>query len=50
MIKSGLSVTAKYNRCLAFTLPSGQVIEVKVIGDKVAAVAQAKALLAALTQ
>lgn len=49
MLKNGLNITAKYNRCLAFTLPSGKVIEVKVLGEKPQAAADAKELFVALT-
>jgi len=45
MIKN---VTAKYNRCLAFTLADGTVVEVKVLGEKADAAVAAKKLLADL--
>jgi hypothetical protein len=43
--------TAKltYNRCVSFTLPSGTVVTLKMLGDKAQANADAKALIAALT-
>jgi len=50
MMKNGLSVATKYNRCLEFTMPSGEKIEVKVLGEKPAAAANAKRLLDALTK
>lgn len=46
MIKS---VTSKYNRCLAFTLADGTVVEVKVLGEKAEAAVLAKRLLADLS-
>jgi hypothetical protein len=48
-MKNGLNVTAKWGRCLSFTLPTGEVIDVKVIGEKDAAKANAAKLLAALS-
>ena len=50
MMKNEVTVTPKFNRCLAFTLPSGTVVQVKVLGDKVQAALDAKLLLAALSQ
>lgn len=49
MMKNGLNVASKWGRCLSFTLPSGEVIDVKVIGEKDAAKVAASKLLAALT-
>jgi hypothetical protein len=46
---SGTKVTTKWGRCLSFTLPSGEVIDVKVLGEKDAAKAASAKLLAALT-
>ena len=45
---NGTKVTTKYNRCLSFTLPNGKTVDVKVLGDKAAAAADAKLLLATL--
>jgi hypothetical protein len=44
-----IKVAAKFNRCVVFTLPSGQVIEVKVLGEKADAALASKALVAAFT-
>lgn len=41
-------VTTLYNRCLAITLADGSTVNVKVMGDKVAAKADAAKLLAVL--
>ena len=46
MIKS---VATLYSRCLAITLAVGSTVNVKVMGDKVAAKADAAKLLAALS-
>jgi hypothetical protein len=43
-----IKVVSKFNRCLSFTLPSGEVIDVKVLGEKADAALAAKKLLAAL--
>ena len=43
-----IKVVSKFNRCLSFTLPSGEVIDVKVLGEKVDAAKAAKTLLTAL--
>lgn len=43
-----VAVTKKYNRCLSFTLPTGEVIECKVIGEKDAAAVSSTRLLQAL--
>lgn len=48
MMKNEVNVASKYNRCLAFTLSGGKVIEVKVLGDKLVAATDAKLLLTAL--
>lgn len=42
-------VAIKFNRCVEFTLPSGQVIVCKVLGEKPVAAADAKTLVAALS-
>lgn len=41
--------TAKFNRCIEFTLTDGSTVTVKVLGDKIAAGHAAKLLLNALT-
>lgn len=46
---NGTRIALKWNRCLEVTLPDGKVITVKVQGEKPAAAADAKILLAALT-
>lgn len=42
-------VAVKYNRCLEFTLPTGQTVTVKVLGEKDVAKSNAALLLSALT-
>ncbi|MDE2104004.1 MAG: hypothetical protein KGL39_42600 [Patescibacteria group bacterium] len=44
------TVTKLYNRCLAITLADGSTVNVKVMGDKVAAAADCAKLTAALTK
>ena len=39
----------KFNRCIEFVLPNGKVIDVKVLGEKTDAKANAALLLSALT-
>jgi hypothetical protein len=41
-------VSPLFNRCLAITLPTGEVVNVKIMGEKGPAAAQAKTLTAAL--
>ena len=44
-----MKMTKKFNRCIEFTLPTGEVITAKVLGDKDAAAKSCTALMSALT-
>ena len=44
-----MKVTKKFNRCIEFTLPTGEVITCKVQGDREAAAKACTALMTALT-
>jgi hypothetical protein len=44
-----MTVKAKFNRCVEFTLADGSTINVKVMGDKAQAKADALKLIAAFT-
>lgn len=42
-------VAVKFNRCIEFTLQTGETVTVKVLGEKAVAKANAALLLSALT-
>lgn len=44
-----MKIATKFNRCIEFTLPTGEVITAKVLGDKDTAKANTAKLISALT-
>ena len=49
MMKDTVNVASKFNRCVEVTLPTGQVIVAKVLGEKAEAAANTRILVSALT-